>query len=454
MTPDAQKLYHVFEMITIAYNTLGCKVNQYETEKIRQALEGAGLGTVPFSSRADVYIINTCSVTSVADGKSRAVIRKAARTNPDAFVVVCGCYAELEPGQVAEIEGVDLVVPNDEKDGLAERIAARFGGTISESLRVEAGGKSEVLRQAQDDSFLSHPTIRPRTRTRAVVKVQDGCDQFCSYCVIPYARSRKVSRSIDDVMSELRVLGEFGYREIVLAGIRLGSYQHENARLPELVRRAAEVDGIERIRLSSIELWEIDDELLEVITHPKVCRHLHIPLQSGDDAVLRRMNRPYDSARYCEVIDKVRERVDGIGITTDVIVGFPGETYVEFDNTCALIERIDFSRLHVFRYSPRERTPAAEMQNQIDSEIKKQRAATLIELGKNAMRRFTLSQVGQTLDVLVETRDAASKNLTGFADNYVEVRTPGDAALKGKIIAVRITGVDQDGAAEGEIVES
>lgn len=426
-------------MIRIAYHTLGCKVNQYETEKLREALEGAGFETVAFSSPADAYVINTCSVTSVADGKSRAAVRRALRLNPDAFVVVAGCYAELDPDSIRAIEGVDLVVPNSEKDAIAERIVARLGQGLPNIQYPILNTQSSL----------------PRLRTRAVVKVQDGCDQFCSYCIVPHARHAKSSRPLDDVIAEIRALAEFGYREIVLTGIRLGAYASrkckvesekcEGSRLPELIRAASEVDGIARIRLSSIEPWEVDEALLDAMRSPKVCRHLHIPLQSGDDEVLARMNRPYTAAWYREIASMVRDGIPGIGITTDVIVGFPGESEDAFMNTRALIEEVGFSRLHVFRYSARKRTPAADMPDQVPAEVRKQRAENLIELGITAMRRFASSLVGETVDVLVERQAKEPNHVTGFADNYVETRFAGDAALKGSIVGVRITGVDQDG---------
>jgi len=464
LTVGTRCWYHVHVMLRVAYHTLGCKVNQYETEKTREALEGAGFETVGFHSRADVYIINTCSVTGVADGKSRAAIRRALRTNPEAYVVVAGCYAELEPAQVSAMEGVDLVVPNSEKDGIAERIIARFGGQGAASRAV----------------------ARPRSRTRAVVKVQDGCDQFCAYCVIPYARVGKTSWPMAEVLDELRSLAGFGYKEIVLTGIRLGSYEDGSSRLPELTLAAAEVDGIERVRLSSVEPWEVDDSLLAAMTHPKVCRHLHIPLQSGDDRTLARMDRPYTTAEFAGIMSRVRERIPGVGITTDIIVGFPGETAVEFAGTLDFARDAAFSRLHVFRYSPRDRTRAAAMPDQVDSETKKARAERLIEVGSEAVRGFARSSVGERLMVLAEREvvsapagpasaashrsnrtalgpfgtgfgskppkqqtEVEAKHLTGFADNYVEVVFAGDASLRGEIVPVRVTSVDDNGRAVG-----
>ncbi len=412
-------------VIRIAYHTLGCKVNQYETEKIRESLESAGFVTAPFGSAADVYVINTCSVTAVADGKSRSAVRRALKLNPEAFVVVAGCYAEIAPDEIRAIEGVDLVVPNSDKAAIAERIISRFA-------RNSPNAQCSML-DAQS---------RPRLRTRAVVKVQDGCNQFCSYCIVPHARNRMTSRSVDDVLSEIRSLAQFGYKEIVLTGIRLGSYRSDTNRLPELISAACGVDGIERVRLSSIEPWEVSDALLETMQMPKVCRHLHIPLQSGDDDTLRRMNRPYTSERYRAIISNVRASIPGIGITTDVIAGFPGESEQSFDNSRSLVEELGFSRLHVFRYSARSRTPAAQMPDQVPAEVRKARAEILAELGITAMRRFAESLEGQTLQVLVETQSKTPNHLTGFTDNYVETRLPGDATLKGQIVPVRITGVD------------
>lgn len=421
-------------MPTIAYNTLGCKVNQYETEKIREKLERAGFTTVPFSSPADAYVINSCSVTGVADSKSRAAIRRAIRQNPHAYVVATGCYVDLEPGLAESMDGIDLLAPTDEKHTIPDRLIAHFG-------------RSQIANQKSQ-------IPRPRLRTRAVVKVQDGCDQFCSYCVIPYARSRKWSRPVDEVIGEVEALAARGYKEIVLTGIRLGSYADQRSGLADLVLAVAEVDGVERVRLSSVEQWEITDALLEALGHSKICRHVHVPLQSGDDDVLRQMNRPYTSTAYLGLVRRVRELMPGVGITTDVIVGFPGETDEAFANTCRMIEQASFSRLHVFRYSPRKRTPAGTMPDQVDDRIKKLRADILAEMGRNAARRFAESQVGNILDVLVESRNRAEetgKHLTGFADNYIEVCLSGENSLVGSIVPVEITGVDQDGRAIGRL---
>jgi len=422
----------VGKLRTASYHTLGCKVNQYETEVIRVNLEEAGFETVDFGSAADVVVINTCGVTSEADSKSRAAIRRATRISPDAYVIVCGCFAELEPGQIRQIDGVDLVVSNTEKESIPKTVIARFGGT------------------PHPDPLPREREMRtPRSRTRAVVKVQDGCDQFCSYCIVPFARPVKVSRSVEDVLTELRSLAGFGYREIVLTGIRLGSYDSGGARLPQLIRASASVDGIERIRLSSVEPWEVGAAVLEAMRHPKVCRHLHIPLQSGDDTVLAAMNRPYDSSEYLAMIAGVRESIPDIGITTDVIVGYPGESDDAFENTCRVIEAADFARLHVFRYSPRKRTKAAEMPGQIDASVKKERSERLIDVGRDAVARFAEGLTGKEVSVLVEKHSELRKIGTGLADNYVEVAIACESSRKGQIVRAAITGVSRDGTAIG-----
>jgi threonylcarbamoyladenosine tRNA methylthiotransferase MtaB len=414
-------------MPTAAYHTLGCKVNQYETEQIRLAMERAGFATVSFSAPADVYIVNTCSVTAVADSKSRAAIRKVRRLNPAARIVVTGCLAQLEPDDVASLDSVDFIVPNSRKSAIPSLIGTQ--------LDAERNLKSSIFNL--------------QLRTRALVKVQDGCDHFCAYCIVPYARPGMSSRPVGEVLDELRSLAESGYREVVLAGIRLGSYDHEGLRLPGLIRKAVEIEGIQRIRLSSIEPWEVDDALLDAMQDPKVCRHLHIPLQSGDDSILAAMGRPYDAGYYECLVSRCRERVKGIGITTDVIVGFPGEADPAFQNTADLIQRVGFSRLHVFRYSPRKRTRAASMPGQVDAATKKQRSEHLIGLGRRSAKAFAESLVGRTVEVLVERELRTVKQLMGYADNYAEVVLPGDAGFRGRIVRVRITGVDDSGRALG-----
>jgi threonylcarbamoyladenosine tRNA methylthiotransferase MtaB len=411
-------------MPTAAYYTLGCKVNQYETEKIRAQLEGIGFATVGFASPADVYIVNSCTVTGSADSKSRRAIRQAVKHNPDAFVIATGCYAELKPTDVAEIEGVDLVVGNDDKDSIAERVLARFPG-------LKPNGSSRV---------------QPRTRTRAIVKVQDGCSQFCAYCAVPYARSREWSRPISEVVDEISALAGFGYKEVVLTGIRLGSYSHG---LAGLIEAAAAIDGIERVRLSSIEVWEITDELLGAMAaSPKVCRHLHVPLQSGDAGVLESMRRPYTPQMYAGTVGKARKTLPGLGLTTDVIVGFPGEDTEAFDRSYRFVREVGFSRLHVFRYSARPGTAAVDLPGQVAESDKTARSEMMMARGEELAREFALDLVGKTMPVLAESK--RTELLSGFTDNYVEVQFAGDNRLRGSIVPVRIDRVGS-GSVEGKI---
>jgi len=403
---------------TATFYTLGCKVNQYETEKIREKMEAYGFQTVAFPGPADVLVVNTCTVTSTADGKSRGAIRRAARISPGAIVVVTGCGAELDPVSFSRIEGVDLVVGNARKLEIAERIAARFAGLCGNGNRP----------------------VRPRSRTRAIVKVQDGCDQFCSYCTIPLARSQRMSRRLGEVVDEIRTLADFGYKEIVLTGIRLGSYSDEDSMgLSELVLAAAEVDGIERVRLSSVEVWEISAPLVQALRHPKVCRHLHVPLQSGDDGILKAMRRPYTAAQYAETVEAVRSAVPGLALTTDVMVGFPGESEEAFRRTREFVERIRFSRLHVFRYSARPNTRAATLAGQVRAEVSQRRSRELIAVGERLSEDFARRLVGKTVNVLVETRRREAGVLCGLTDNYVQVEFEGPEGLRGQIVPVRIT---------------
>ncbi|MDO8588918.1 MAG: tRNA (N(6)-L-threonylcarbamoyladenosine(37)-C(2))-methylthiotransferase MtaB [Armatimonadota bacterium] len=408
-------------MPTAAYYTLGCKVNQYETEKIRQEMESSGFETVGFMNEADVYVINTCTVTAIADGKSRRALRQAVRRNPDALVVATGCYAELEADAIAGIDGVDLVVPNEDKDEIPHRAASRFPG-----MRRNGLGR----------------TARPRTRTRAILKVQDGCDQFCAYCAVPFARAGKRSRDLHEIVREAETLAAFGYKEIVLTGIRLGSYCSPNGQIDtgvaELAERVCRVSGIERVRLSSIEAWEVSDKLISTMANNHaICPHLHVPLQSGDDAVLARMGRPYNAPAYRRVVETARKRIPDLAVSADVMVGFPGESDDEFERSRAFAEEMEFSRLHVFRYSSRPRARAARMEGQISEQIKERRSNVMIELGERMSQEFARTYVNREVSVLAEHKRAGSGKLTGHTRNYVEVEFDGPANLAGSVVTVR-----------------
>ena len=429
-------------MPTAAYFTLGCKVNQYETEQIRVQMERSGFRTAPFNSQADVYIINSCTVTSNADSKSRKAVRSAVRSNPNGFVVATGCYAHLKPEEIRGISGVNMVVSNEEKESIPSQILR----CLPETLRLEA----------ERDSQKGTLATRQRIRTRAVVKVQDGCDNFCAYCAVPFARSIIKSRPISEVIEEIGELAASGFKEIVLTGIRLGKYQDGQYRLPELILKAGSVSGIQRIRLSSIEPMEVNDKLLDAVaSEPKCCRHLHIPLQSGDDEILKKMNRPYSSEEYIEMAKTVKNRIPGVGLTTDVMVGFPGETDAQFENTLRAIDAAGFSRLHVFRFSPRPGTIASAMEEKVPAKISESRARVLGEINDRLMQAFAENLVGQTLNILVESRERSADGypvLAGHTDNYVEASFAGPSALKGAIVQVKITGA-RNGKLVGDLLK-
>lgn len=415
-------------MPRVALRTLGCKVNQYETEKIAEEFRDRGYELVSFSEQADVYVVNSCTVTATADSKSRQAARSAAQRNPGAIVVLTGCYADTSPEQARAVHGVDLVVGNPGKAGLVD--------AITELLA--SGGHAVPDRSRHEE----RTSLRFRGRTRALLKVQDGCNQFCSYCAVPLARPVMESRPLAEVLSEAETIAAGGFKEIVLTGIRLGRYESNGENLRGLVRRIAELDGIERIRLSSIELTDIPGGLLDLMAeNSKVCRHLHIPLQSGDDAVLARMNRPYTVEEFRSFVNGARSRVEGIAITTDIMVGFPGETEQEFENTYRLAEEIRFARTHVFRFSPRPRTAAFDMKDDVSAREKERRSALLIEQAGKHSEAFARTLVGKTVPILVESRQSASGMWSGFTDNYVRVGFESSGRCVGKIVHVSIESV-------------
>jgi len=384
-------------MPKVAVHTLGCKVNQYESQKIAEDFRARGFDLVKFSDEADIYVVNTCTVTRTADSKSRQAARAAINRNPDASVVITGCYAETSPDELGGIEGATLVIGNAGKDRLADEVIAKLG----------------LIPQ------IGNPRSSIRNRTRALIKVQDGCDQFCAYCAVPLARPVMSSRPMSEVLEEARDLAERGFKEVVLTGIRLGRYDDG---LVELIEALSEIDGVERIRLSSIELTDIAAGLLPLVAeNRKVCRHLHVPLQSGDDGVLRRMGRPYSTSRFMAFAEEARSMVPGIGITTDIMVGFPGETEERFEDSCRFAEGIRFSRVHVFPYSARPGTRAAELDDDISPGKKKQRKALMMKLAAECSQEFAEQLIGQTVQVLLEGKQPGANLSTGFTDNYVKV---------------------------------
>jgi threonylcarbamoyladenosine tRNA methylthiotransferase MtaB len=422
-------------MSTVAFHTLGCKVNAYETEAMWQLFKKAGYQRVDFEEKADVYLINTCTVTNTGDKKSRQVIRRAIRRNPDAVICVTGCYAQTSPAEVAAIPGVDIVVGTQGRDRLIEYVE-QF---LRERRPINAVGN--IMKQREFEE-LDVPTFADRTR--ASLKIQDGCNNFCTFCIIPWAKGLSRSRKPENVLKQARQLVEAGYKEIVLTGIHTGGYGEdlENYTLADLLWDLDKIEGLKRIRISSIEASQISDRVIEVLNASnKMCRHLHIPLQAGDDQVLKRMRRKYTVAEYKEKILKLREAMPNVAITTDVIVGFPGETDEQFENGYRLIEELDFYQLHVFPYSKRTGTPAARMPDQVPEEVKSERVKRLIELSNRLTLKYAQRFVGDVLEVIPERpfKEAPQSGLyMGYSDNYLQVVFPANEEMVGKVVRVRI----------------
>ncbi|AKF95067.1 tRNA (N(6)-L-threonylcarbamoyladenosine(37)-C(2))-methylthiotransferase MtaB [Brevibacillus laterosporus] len=429
-------------MNKVAFHTLGCKVNSYETEAIWNLFKQNGYERVDFEQDvADVYIINTCTVTNTGDKKSRQVIRRAIRRNPEAIVAVTGCYAQTSPKEIAEIPGVDIVVGTQGRDRLLEYVAQIRG----ERTPINAVGNIMKTREFEE---LDVPNFSDRTR--ASLKIQEGCNNFCTFCIIPWARGLMRSRKPESVIEQAKKLVAEGYLEIVLTGIHTGGYGEdlEDYNLAKLLVELEKVEGLKRIRISSIEASQITDEVVAVIDRSeKICRHLHVPLQAGDDAVLKRMRRKYTTAEFMERIRKVRKALPGVAITTDVIVGFPGETEEQFVAGYNFIKELGFAELHVFPYSIRTGTPAARMEDQVDEEVKKERVAKLIELNQQLSVEYAQPFIGDVLEIIPERpykEDPTSGKLMGYSDNYLNVVFEGTEDMIGKICKVRLDEVDAE----------
>lgn len=400
-----------------ALHNLGCKVNAYETEAMQQILEEAGYEIVPFSEYADVYVINTCSVTNMADRKSRQMLHRAKKQNPDAIVVGAGCYVQTKEAQALVDESIDIVIGNNKKHELVPLL--REYEASHRKMACVADINHE--KQAYEELSLS----RTAEHTRAFIKVQDGCNQFCTYCIIPFARGRVRSRELPDVLQEIRTLAKSGYREVVLTGIHLSSYGVDNGEtLLHLIEAVHELEGIERIRLGSLEPRIVTDAFAKRLSElPKICPHFHLSLQSGCDAVLSRMNRRYDTTEYEAVCALLRRYFEHPAITTDVIVGFPGETDEEFETTERYLERIHFYEMHIFQYSRREGTKAAAMPDQVPETVKKERSEKLLALGHRMSEEFRRYYLGRQVTALLEEEFLydGKRYYTGYTKEYVKV---------------------------------
>ncbi len=423
-------------MATVAFHTLGCKVNHYETEAIWQLFQQRGYEKVEFDATSDVYVINTCTVTNTGDKKSRQVIRRAIRKNPDAIICVTGCYAQTSPAEVMAIPGVDIVVGTQDRVKMLDYIE-QFKRERAPINGVGNIMKSRVYEELDVPSFTD--------RTRASLKIQEGCNNFCTFCIIPWARGLMRSRDPQEVIKQAQQLVDAGYKEIVLTGIHTGGYGEDlkDYSLARLLEDLEHVRGLKRIRISSIEASQLTDEVIAVIDRSeKVVRHLHIPLQSGSNTVLKRMRRKYTMEFFSERLERLKEIMPGLAVTSDVIVGFPGETEDEFQETYDFIAKHKFSELHVFPYSKRTGTPAARMDDQIDEDVKNDRVHRLIELSDQLAKEYASMFEGDVLEMIpeeLEKENPESGLYVGYTDNYLKVKVKATEEMVGQIVKVKIT---------------
>ena len=431
-----------------ALHKLECKVNAYETEAMQEMLENAGYEIVPFKEGADIYIINTCTVTNIADRKSRQMLHRARKMNPDAIVVAAGCYVQAQDGKEVD-PCIDIVLGNNHKKDLIKILEEYSTKKAAGAGRLEMSDKNpravaEIEDINQTHEYESLHLTKPGDHTRAYIKVQDGCNQFCTYCIIPYARGRVRSREQEDVVNEVKSLASNGYQEVVLTGIHLSSYGIDfdgERHLLDLIRAVHDVDGIRRIRLGSLEPGIITEEFAGALSGlPKICPHFHLSLQSGCDATLKRMNRRYTSEEYYEKCCILRKYFENPALTTDVIVGFPGETEEEFRASLAFVDKVDFYETHIFKYSKREGTKAARMEDQIDEQVKTARSAVMIELGEKKRKAYEESFIGKPVEVLVEEEAmiGGKKVQTGHTKEYIKIALESEKNLRNCIVKVQI----------------
>ena len=426
-------------MKKVAFYTLGCKVNQYETEAMAEAFEKAGYNQVGFDEAADVYVINTCAVTGLSARKSRQAIRRARQLNNNAIVTAVGCYPQTAREEVENLPEVDIIA------GTADRMKIP---AYVEEFRVGKGKISVVGNIMKNHTFEDMKIERYKGRTRALLKIQEGCGQFCSYCIIPYARGPSRSRLSEEVLREVKMLAKGGFREVVLTGIHIASYGKDlgQLKLLELISRIHEVEGVDRIRIGSIEPTIITKEFAAAAAHmKKLCPHFHISLQSGCDETLARMNRRYTTAEYKKAVELMREYIPDVAATTDVMVGFPGETDNEFERTYEFIAGIKFAKMHVFKFSPRKGTPAASFEGQVEDAVKEARSAKVLELSERCALEYNIRFIGRIMPVLYEQEvKGAHGHYEGLTPNYIRVVSKGNNSLTGKIIMSRLLKAEGD----------
>jgi len=422
----------------VAFVTLGCKVNQFETEVVEGLFQERGYTVVDFSATAEVYVINTCSVTHLGERKSRQLIRRAVRTNPDAIVVVTGCYAQVSAQEIAAIEGVDIVIGTQDRNRIVD-VVEEFS-----DLRQQRNLVTDIMKA---DHFEDIPLLTTPDRTRAFLKIQEGCDNFCSYCIIPYARGPLRSRPLASVRKEAEKLIRAGFKELVLTGIHLGSYGRDldgHTTLADAVRAILSFPDSFRLRLGSVESLEISDDLIHLFqTDPRLCKHLHLPLQAGEDMILAAMNRHYTTEEYRALIRRIEHEIPDIAVSTDIIVGFPGETDEMHENALRFVDSMNFSRMHIFPYSRRQGTPAASFPHQVPEPVKKRRLLAMQQLAERKSSEFAARFIGKRVEVLVET--STEDGAEGLTEQYLRVYIPGCQLKTGRTVTVIPDGVDQDG---------
>lgn len=425
-------------MKKVAFYTLGCKVNQYETEAMLELFEKEGYQKAETEDYADVYVINTCTVTHMSDRKSRQYIRRMKKKNPNAIIAVVGCYSQVSPEEILSIDEVNLVMGTNDRKKIVEEVkkidATKKISTVDDIMKVKAFEEIEIN--------------KTNGKTRAFMKIQDGCDRYCSYCIIPYARGRVRSRDLESIINEVKTLAENGYKEVVLTGIHVASYgkdiKDKDIKLLDVIKQINDIEGIERIRLSSVEPILFTDEFVEAISSmDKVCPHYHLSLQSGCDETLKRMRRRYTTKEYKEILDRLRAEIPNVSITTDVIVGFPGETNEEFEKTYEFLKEIELTHMHVFKYSPRKGTPAAVMENQVDPSIKHDRSERLLELNRENFKKFGQKMLDKEFNVLFEQKVGDNK-YEGLTENYVKVIVQSDKDISEQILKVKIKNVKNE----------
>lgn len=420
----------------VAFYTLGCKVNQYETESIKNQLLKKGYEEVSFEERADIYIVNSCTVTSIADRKTRNMLRRAKKINPDGAVIVTGCYAQTNSKDLLEMEEIDYVIGNTDKSGIVNFV---------EDIENRTMEKLKNHNIFLDSEYTEYEFATLREMSRAYVKIQDGCNNFCSYCKIPFARGKSRSRKKENILKEIEKLSQEGFKEIILIGINLGAYGEDlenGGNFEDLLKDILEVKGIERVRIGSVYPDKISDEFIEMFSNPKLMPHLHISLQSCDDTVLQRMKRKYGSSLIEERLLKLKKVVPNMEYTADVIVGFPGETQEMFKNTYNLIDKIGFSGLHIFQYSDRENTLASRFEDKVDPKIKKDRADQLEKLKEIMAERERKKYLGKELKVLIE--EEKNGYFYGYSENYLRVKSKEDVTKLNQIVSIKINSLNKE----------